>query len=191
MSLTSLGGYAIRNYNSISKENTAIILDLIDNCVSSFIAPIEHKSNIGGWKAREIIKMKGLYVLSTIPGALNMYWKIFKLSLIDIIPQLLPQTYISPSFIWNQSHQQSNRGLNLKDIDNVLKIIYQLSDGGCELSDIKSISTLNDDKKKKKDKEKDKDKEKEKELISLNEDVISNILQKLECLCEVIYYHSL
>ena len=182
MSVTSLGGYAIRNYDSIPNDNT-IVLDLIDTCVSSLITPNEFKSSITIWKAKEIVKMKGLYILSKIPGALNIYWKVIKLTLIEIIPQFIPDMYVSYSSIWNQSIQKSPRGISLTDVENVMNVIYQLSDGGCEFSQVKSLAQLSDDKKKKK--------EKNIEMVSISEDEVSNALSKLECLCEVNFYSIL
>lgn len=180
MSITSLGGYAIRNYDIKLKDNT-IILDIIDNCVSSLIIPNEFQSQSEKWKLKEKIKLKGLYTLSTIPGSLNIYWKVIKLTLADVIPQILPSIYKSFSSIWNQKIQKSSVGICEKDLNNTMNVIYQLSDGGCDLSDIQSLVQLNnEDKKKKKEK-------KSETIVSYNENTISNILNKLECLCEVNY----
>jgi hypothetical protein len=185
MSINSLGSYAVRHYLVDSSKNN-LLKDSLESCALTLTVPSAHKSDSSNWRAKEIVRIKALYGLSTVPGALELYWTAFCLNLSKIIPELLPSEPPSCTKLWNVACSAnlppSAILITSSDVDSILLVLIQLTDGGCELSDFKSVVARPKESKKKR--------KQESPVVSLDGETISNALEKLNCLCEVTSFHQ-
>lgn len=177
MSLYSLGSYAVRTYPKFL-ESDPMMLDLIQCCVSSLAIPPNHNLSVSDWRAKEFVKLQALFTLSLVPSALDLYWKGIRLLLSSVVPELSPTISSVSSHFWNSGCDQSDswKFITAQDIDNVLRLVVQLADGGAELSESKALIRA---------KEKKNKKQTGVELIQISQTEVQNALLKLECLCEV------
>jgi hypothetical protein len=193
MSLVSLGSYAVRVYGTWSDHHQQIN-DLVHQCLSSLSPPLTtNPTTSGEWKAKEIVKIKSLLALSSVSGALEMYWKALRLHLSSAIPQLSPAHPPLSSELLNlislsrHSHSDVPNCVSPQDIERSLRVVIQLTDGGAELSEIKTLfprkaSSSGGNKKKNKKKESEGGGE---SIPNIVEEEVTNALSKLESLCEV------
>jgi hypothetical protein len=205
----SLGLYAVRVYGTWSDQHQQLINDLVHPCVAGLVPRLPPNSpppptstgtyaspctQIGEWKAKEIVKLKSLFALCSVSGALELYWKAMRLLL---VPQLSPTRPPLCSLLWN-SISHHNNGItspfstttgvvSLQDIDHTLRVVIQLTDGGAELSDMKNLFRSKDSSRgnSKKSKRNKKNGSEEVESLPINDEDVANALLKLECLCEV------
>jgi hypothetical protein len=161
-----------------------MMLDLIRSCVASLAIPSQYELAAPGWRSKEVVKMQALFSLSSVPGALDLYWKGMRLLLSSAVPELFPSASPVSSLFWNSGCVHESRDstpvamVTPQDIESVLQVVVQLTDGGAELSERKTIFRKKEDKKKKK-------KDKGPELIELSALETENAQLKLECLGEV------
>jgi hypothetical protein len=176
MSLHSLGSYAIRAYRKLP-ESDPIMLDLVQSCVASLTIPPNLELSASDWRAKEHVKVQALFTLSSVPGALDMYWKGMRLLLSSAVPELSPSISPVSSLFWNSGYDDCCwKSITAEDVDNVLEVAIQFTDGGAELSERKTLFRKKEDKKKKK---------KGPEPVELSAVEVDNALLKLECLGEV------